>query len=71
MVIEDKMVENRQQNKKIIEYYKHKEKLNRIKPKILIRHKKIIEQILKENKNENLDVKLNKIQLDLFGEKLN
>jgi hypothetical protein len=71
MVIEGKMVANMQSTQKIIEYYRHKERLNRIKPKILIRHEKIIEQILKKDENKNLDVKSKKIQLDLFGEKLN
>uniref|UniRef100_A0A7V0Z5G3 Uncharacterized protein n=1 Tax=candidate division WOR-3 bacterium TaxID=2052148 RepID=A0A7V0Z5G3_UNCW3 len=71
MLIEGRIVENSQSEKKFFEYYRHKERLNRIKPKILIRHEKIIEQMLKKDENKNLDVKSKKIQLDLFGENLN
>ncbi len=72
MAVEGKMVTaSSQSTQKILEYYKHKERLNRIRPKILIRHKKIIDQILKNDENKNSDAKSNKIQLDLFDEKLN
>jgi len=71
MLIEGRIVENIQSEKKFIEYYRHRERINRIRPKILIRHKKIIDQILKNDENKNSDVKSKKIQLDLFGENLN
>jgi len=71
MLIEGRIFEKSQAEKKFFEYYRHKEKLNRIRPKILMRHKKIIDQILKNDENKNSDAKSNKIQLDLFDEKLN
>ncbi len=54
-----------------INQYKNQIKSSRIKPKILIRHKKIIEQILKPDANRKMSDKRTSIQLELFSENLN
>lgn len=54
-----------------INQYKDQMGSSRIKPKILIRHKKIIEKILKPEQNRKMSDKLSGIQLELFSEGLN
>ncbi len=54
-----------------VNQHKNSIKTSRIKPKILIRHKKIIKQILRTKENDRTYTKASEIQLKLFSENLN